>query len=69
MKFLESIGSAQMEQEFQKRVLTIAKKNSDIMTEETGVQPSLTEDEIKEYLNMVVNEVKHTKHDDTMHKK
>jgi hypothetical protein len=69
MKFLESIGSAQMEQELQKRVLTIAKENSDIMTEETGVQPSLTEDEVKEYLNMVVNEVKHTKHDDTMHKK
>jgi hypothetical protein len=69
MKFLESIGSAQMEQELQRRVSIIAKENSDIMTEETGVQPSLTEDEIKEYLNMVVNEVKHTKHDDTMHKK
>jgi hypothetical protein len=69
MKFLESIGSAQMEQELQKRVLTIAKENSEIMTEETGVQPSLTEDEIKEYLNVVVNEVKHTKHVDTMHKK
>jgi hypothetical protein len=39
------------------------------MTEETGVQPSLTEDEIKEYLNIVVNEVKHTKHFDTIHKK
>jgi hypothetical protein len=68
MKFLESIGTAQMEQELQKRVLTIAKKNSDVMTEETGVQPSLTEDEMKEYLNMVANEIKRTKHD-TMHKK
>jgi hypothetical protein len=63
MKFLESIGTAQMEQDLQKRVLTIAKENSDVMTEETGVQPSLTEDEMKEYLNMVVNEIKHTKHD------
>jgi hypothetical protein len=63
MKFLESIGTAQMEQELQKRVLTIAKENSDIMTEETGVQPSLTEDEMKEYLNMVANEIKRTKHD------
>ncbi len=59
MKFLESIGTAQMEQELQKRVLTIAKENSDNLTEETGVQPSLTEDEMKEYLNMVVNEIKH----------
>jgi hypothetical protein len=64
MKFLESIGTAQMEQELQKRVLTIAKENSDVMTEETGVQPSLTEDEMKEYLNMVANEIKRTKHDE-----
>jgi transcription initiation factor IIE alpha subunit len=64
MKFLESIGTAQMEQELQKRVLTIAKENSDVMTEETGVQPSLTEDEMKEYLNMVVNEIRRTKHDE-----
>ncbi len=68
MKFLESIGTAQMEQELQKKVLTIAKENSDVMTEKTGVQPSLTEDEMKEYLNMVVNEIKRTKHD-TMQKK
>jgi hypothetical protein len=63
MKFLESIGTAQMEQDLQKRVLTIAKENSDVMTEETGVQPSLTEDEMKEYLDMVANEIKRTKHD------
>ena len=68
MKFLESIGTAQMEQELQKRVLTIAKENSDVMTEETGVQPSLTEDEMKEYLNMVANEINRAKHD-TMQKK
>jgi hypothetical protein len=65
MKFLESIGTAQMEQELQKRVLTIAKENSDIMTEETGVQPSLTEDEMEEYLDMVANEIKRTEHDTT----
>jgi hypothetical protein len=58
VKFLESIGTAQMEQELQKRVLTIAKKNSDIMTEETGVQPSLSEDEMKQYLEEVIKEIK-----------
>jgi hypothetical protein len=68
MKFLESIGTAQMKQELQKRVLTIAKNNSDVMTEETGIQPSLTEDEMKEYLDMVANEIKHTKHDTTQKK-
>jgi hypothetical protein len=58
VKFLESIGTAQMEQELQKRVLTIAKKNSDIMTEETGVQPSLSEDDMKQYLEEVLKEIK-----------
>ncbi len=58
VKFLESIGTAQMEQELQKRVLTIAKKNSDSMTEETGVQPSLSEDDMKQYLEEVLKEIK-----------
>lgn len=58
VKFLESIGTAQMEQELQKRVLTIAKKNSDIMTEETGVQPSLSEDDMRQYLEEVLIEIK-----------
>jgi hypothetical protein len=57
-KFLESIGTAQMEQELQKRVLTIAKKNSDNMIEETGVQPSINEDEMKQYLREVIKEIK-----------
>jgi hypothetical protein len=58
VKFLESMGTAQMEQELQKRVLTIAKKNSDIMTEETGVKPSLSEDDMKQYLEEVLKEIK-----------
>jgi hypothetical protein len=58
VKFLENMGSAQMEQELQKRVLTIAKKNSDIMTEETGVQPSLSDDDMKQYLEQVLKEIK-----------
>jgi hypothetical protein len=58
VKFLERIGTAQMEQELQKRVLTIAKKNSDSMIEETGVQPSINEDEMKQYLEQVLEEIK-----------
>jgi hypothetical protein len=37
-KLLDSIGTAHMEQELQSRVLTIAKKLSDNMVEETGVE-------------------------------
>jgi hypothetical protein len=58
VKFLESIGTAQMEQELQKRVLTIVKKNSDSMIEETGVQPSLSENDMKQYLEEVLIEIK-----------
>jgi hypothetical protein len=42
-------------------VLTIAKKNSDSMIEETGVQPSLSEDEMKQYLDEVLKEIKVSK--------
>ena len=61
IKFLESIGTAQMEQELQNRVLTIAKRNSDNMVEETGVQPSLTENDMKQYLEEVLIEIKGTR--------
>ncbi|HEU4445393.1 MAG TPA: hypothetical protein VFR94_12045 [Nitrososphaeraceae archaeon] len=61
MKFLESIGTAQMDQELQKRVLDIAKKISQTMTEGSGVQPSLSEDDMKYYLQEVLQEIKASK--------
>ena len=61
MKFLESIGTAQMEQELQKRVLDITKKTSKTMMEESGVQPSLSEDDMKYYLQEVLQEIKASK--------
>jgi hypothetical protein len=56
-KFLHSMGSAQMEQELQSTVMKIAKKHSDVLTEKTGVEPSMTESDIKEYMSMVLSEV------------
>jgi hypothetical protein len=58
MKFLDSIGTAQMEKEFEKKVLDITKKSSELMIEESGVQPSLSEDDMKRYLQQVLQEVK-----------
>jgi hypothetical protein len=55
-KLLDSIGTAQMETEFQGRVLTVAKKASDDMAEKTGVEASMTEDEIKDYIGRVIKE-------------
>lgn len=56
-KLLDSIGTAQMEQELQSRVLTITKETSDKMEEETGVEASMTEEDMKQYLNDVLKEI------------
>jgi hypothetical protein len=57
-KFLDSMGTAQMENELQNRVLTTAKKASDNMEEESGVESSMTEDDMKDYMEIVMNELK-----------
>lgn len=51
-RLLDSIGSAQMEQEIEKRVLVFTKQIQDRMFGE----PSLTEDETKQYLEQVIRE-------------
>jgi hypothetical protein len=57
-KLLDSIGTAQMEQEIEKRVLSLTKQNKDRLAEETGIQSSLTEEDMKQYLEEVISEVK-----------
>jgi hypothetical protein len=57
-KLLDSIGTAQMEQELQSRVLTITRKMSDKMEEETGVEASMTEEDMKQHLNNVLKEIR-----------
>ena len=56
-KLLDSIGTAQMEQELESRVLTISKKVSDKMEEETGVETSMTVEDMKEQIEMVRKEI------------
>jgi hypothetical protein len=56
-KFLHSVGSAHMEQELQSTVMKITKKHSDVLTEKTGVEASMTESDIKEYMTMVLKEI------------
>ncbi len=57
-RLLDSIGTAHMEQEIQKRVLALTRKNQRSLEEETGIQSSLTNDDVKEYLEQVIEEVK-----------
>lgn len=60
-RLLDSIGTAQMERELQTCVLTIAKKTSDEMRQNSGVEASLSEDDVRDYMNLVMNELKKTK--------
>jgi hypothetical protein len=57
-KFLDSMGTAQMEGELQTRVLKTAKIASDSMAEETGVESSMSEDDMKDYMEIVMDELK-----------
>jgi hypothetical protein len=55
---LDGIGTAQMEKEPQTCVLTIAKKTSYEMKENSGIEASLTEDDLRDYMSVVMNELK-----------
>lgn len=56
-KFLDSIGTSQMQREIQGKILTAAKKTSKIIEEETGVESSMTEDDMDDYLRKVIEEI------------
>ena len=57
-KLLDSIGSAQLEQEIQKRVIVLSRKTARTMAEQTGIESSLSEEDAKEYLREVLAELK-----------
>jgi hypothetical protein len=57
-ELLDSIGTAHMEQHIRDKVLKVAKEQEDALREQTGIEPSLTKDEMKEYLEQAIEEVK-----------
>ncbi len=63
-KLIDSISRASIEQEIQKKVMYIAKANLRSITDETGVQPSLAEEDMKKYLDTVLRELKAAKTDE-----
>lgn len=56
-KLLDSIRRAQREQALLKEISKIA-KHSENTAEESGVQPSVSEDDMKEYVEEVIQEIK-----------
>ncbi|MGH9924516.1 MAG: Yip1 family protein, partial [Nitrososphaeraceae archaeon] len=57
-QFLDAIGSAEMEQEIQKKVLRFSKKTKALMEYETGISTSIDDEDIKRYLDEVLIELK-----------
>jgi hypothetical protein len=57
-KLLGSMGSAQLTQDLQNKIMNIAKENAQVMEQQSGTEPSLTDDDMTNYLNRVINEVK-----------
>jgi hypothetical protein len=53
---LDSIGTAQMEQELKIRLTKVILENQEKMEQQTGISSSLTEIDIKEYMELVIHE-------------
>jgi hypothetical protein len=49
-----------MQLELQNRVMAVERKHRDTLIENSGVQPSLTEEDMKGYLEQVLNEIERT---------
>jgi hypothetical protein len=57
-RLLDSIGTAHMQEEIEKRVIVMTKEHEDRMKEETGLVPSIDDEDIKKYIDQVLQEVK-----------
>lgn len=55
---LHSIGTAQMEQEIENRVIRITREQQSNMVKETGIELSINDEDVKKYLAEVIEEVK-----------
>jgi N-acetylglutamate synthase/N-acetylornithine aminotransferase len=58
---LHRLGSTQMQQEIQKRVIKLSREQEEVLKEQTGVeQQHLTDDEITQYVKDVMKEIQRT---------
>jgi hypothetical protein len=60
-RLLHDIGTAHMEREILQRVFTQSKENRDTMVADSGVESSLSEEDIKLYLKTVLDEIRDNK--------
>jgi hypothetical protein len=57
-KLVDVLGVARREQEIERRALNTAKEQQSILLKQTGIEPSLTEQDMKQYLGSVLKEIK-----------
>jgi signal transduction histidine kinase len=57
-KLLDVLGTREMKQEIETRVLNLAREQQEILTQKTGVHSSLTEHDMKQYVGSVLKEIK-----------
>ena len=60
-KLLDSMASAQMTQDLQNKIITVTKENAHIMQQESGTQPSLTDEDMTSYIEHILDEIKQKK--------
>jgi hypothetical protein len=46
-----------MENELQRRVMKITKQNRDVLTQQTGIESTFSDDDAKNYLHEVMEEI------------
>ena len=68
-KMLISIGAAQIQEQLERKVLSEAKSRAETMTKETGIELSLSEADMRMYLNNVMREIKVLRNIDEIIKK
>jgi hypothetical protein len=57
LKLLHNIGTAEMERKLEKRVMEITKTNADNLTQQSGIEPTLTNEEISNLISEVKKEL------------
>jgi hypothetical protein len=61
LKLLDSIGISQVQRETERKVTAATKANAAILTQQSGIEPSLTDEEIHQILNQVATEIRRKK--------
>jgi hypothetical protein len=68
-KLVDVLGVARIEQEIERRALNTAKEQQSVLLKQTGIEPSLTEHDMKQYLGSVLKEIKVLKNIDEILRK